>query len=1222
MKRTYLSHLLKAMMSSGILFTAPSLLQVQASDLQIYAGPGTAGQKTLIMMLDRSGSMGVLADDSANHSIVADYPDIFTYQTCSSGVSGRTKYSTETVTDSVFSDISYTRVYCKQRNNPKFYYDRLSRLKDGMFALLNSTDPKLEKAYIGLGYYSAEDSVSGVIKVPAKALGAINSTHRKDLKQAIAALSAGWSTPTSHAYAEAAAYLLGTTTVSTNVGNNSGFSKSIDTAKNSGRTAYSSPLPNTAATCDGQGVYILSDGQPNNTSDTNSANIMAKALNQSSFSCDVSNGLTNSHSGSGWKCMGAFARSLYATSNPKQRPIQTAFVGFGKEFEGAMSATLTVDTRNACQLGSAKEGDNCSYYNTDKTEKPNTIFRNSTAGFGNGGFFQAKDAVDVTNSVLAVLNNLDTGTIKPLTTGAWSVPIDDLNPTGVTSQGYVRAFQPRPGSTDVLWAGNLKKYDIVNGALAEGASATASLVLDNKGKFNTGINDLWGTAGADEGGSVYKGGAYKNIPMPIVGAPNKIRNLYTNFKLDSDNNLTPQLSKGANLLRLPEVENSTLATTITSLNENAVTSKFTNLLKRKILNYLGFKIDLNNTNLPTDLTTVPLQQEGKEWNSLGGISHSLPVQVTYEGVLNSEGELQSTRSQSILFGTMEGGLHLVDAERGTEQFSFIPSDILSDSVQSLALKRDESSTAGVAAGTDAAWVVDPIYKYEQVGSGDTATTKIVAEKMYAYGGLRMGGSSYYGLDITTKTSPKFLFRISADQTDYNHMGQSWSKPVLGNIRINGVIKRVMFISGGYDTCYEDPHFKLNTDYTADISKSAVFKAQCSNKSQAKGNAVYVVDAATGDRLFWVSNAGADKNNADIKHSIVSNISTLDTDADGLVDHFYFGDLGGQVFRADLNNKNKTENSESFGVRVVKVANLATNATGANITNGNNPRFYEAPTLTMHREQGKRFILMAIASGDRSSPLDVAPLGRMRPSSVPTALTGQLANNIYAIMDTDVLKKDLNTNYAADYALATKDLTLASLIQNPQVIVRNSGFGVLKNQLIPYVNTVNAATRYGWYRSLSSNSTGTERANNSYRQLGGIKAFEPLIVVANTLLMTVYDPESETINPDPDPCQVRVIGETYRQYYCLPFGACLSGTGTNVTLNTLEESKTGWRPGKESDVLGSEVSSAALGQGILGSAFAPGQSDGNCGGLQLAGNLHGTGKWKCVAQTKPMNWYAK
>ena len=112
MKKTNLNQILKMILSGSALLISPSFLQVQASDLQIYAGPGTAGQKTLVMMLDRSGSMGVIADNSANHSIVADYGNIFSYETCSSGVFGRTKYSTETVTDTIFSDVTYRRTYC------------------------------------------------------------------------------------------------------------------------------------------------------------------------------------------------------------------------------------------------------------------------------------------------------------------------------------------------------------------------------------------------------------------------------------------------------------------------------------------------------------------------------------------------------------------------------------------------------------------------------------------------------------------------------------------------------------------------------------------------------------------------------------------------------------------------------------------------------------------------------------------------------------------------------------------------------------------------------------------------------------------------------------------------------------------------------------------------------------------------------------------------------
>ena len=107
------------------------------------------------------------------------------------------------------------------------------------------------------------------------------------------------------------------------------------------------------------------------------------------------------------------------------------------------------------------------------------------------------------------------------------------------------------------------------------------------------------------------------------------------------------------------------------------------------------------------------------------------------------------------------------------------------------------------------------------------------------------------------------------------------------------------------------------------------------------------------------------------HSIVSRISTIDRDGDSLVDHLYFGDLGGQLFRVDLNNLSNT-GAKNLGVRAVRLANLATDESGVAVTNGNQPRFYQPPTLTIHDEGKNTFILAAIASGDRSTPLDVSP----------------------------------------------------------------------------------------------------------------------------------------------------------------------------------------------------------------------------------------------------------
>ncbi|KCX64468.1 neisseria PilC beta-propeller domain protein [Acinetobacter baumannii 754286] len=91
------------------------------------------------------------------------------------------------------------------------------------------------------------------------------------------------------------------------------------------------------------------------------------------------------------------------------------------------------------------------------------------------------------------------------------------------------------------------------------------------------------------------------------------------------------------------------------------------------------------------------------------------------------------------------------------------------------------------------------------------------------------------------------------------------------------------------------------------------------------------DANNGDLLWWSSanasaGGGADAytQNNDLKYSVVSQINAVDRDSDGLIDHLYFGDLGGQVFRVDLNNNAVGANAETqkanFATHVVRVLN--------------------------------------------------------------------------------------------------------------------------------------------------------------------------------------------------------------------------------------------------------------------------------------------------------------
>ena len=268
-------------------------------------------------------------------------------------------------------------------------------------------------------------------------------------------------------------------------------------------------------------------------------------------------------------------------------------------------------------------------------------------------------------------------------------------------------------------------------------------------------------------------------------------------------------SNGASLLRIPEwpapAAPSNVPTYVLGKFGTQTTLKDMPLLtKQKLLNYLGYSVPLDTaaTALPT---TLPIS--ATPHLAMGGSIHSFPVQMTYSGTLDASGNLTSTRSQSILYGTMEGGLHIVDSSTGVEQMVFVPAELLRNTTASKALVKGETDLTAPQAGLDGAWVADSLY-VAQKASSPSEDSVVKASRMNVYGGLRMGGESYYGLNVLDPTAPKFLFRVGRDQTNFNRMGQSWSKPVLANIRYNNAIKRVMIVGGGYDQCYEDPTFTL------------------------------------------------------------------------------------------------------------------------------------------------------------------------------------------------------------------------------------------------------------------------------------------------------------------------------------------------------------------------------------------------------------------------------
>ena len=1144
-KHTAFKPIALSLLVSGLMYSAATQ-RATASDLQIYKPP-EGGQATVVLMLDTSGSMEecdlsgaepvlpaipsgttpsygrVICRSSVTSTItvfrkkqIEDkwmstwWGGYWTYKDNWYKCAPNTTNLSESACNELLSSVPNTTGLSTRSSSGSTYYtavnetkaenaDRITRLKDALFAVLNRKDTEGkyvlgENVLMGLGHYSSPnttgsgaDNVTGRMIVPAKPL---TPTHRTDLLQAIAGLKAQGGTPTAHAYAEAAAYLMGTTTgggIYSGIANSDALTKDTD-------GTYKAPFQQAgvnAATCDGQGIYVLTDGTPNGSKDTTAAvTLMNTALNKKSLlasspSLPVVDTADTRSFGSGiWPEIGHFSRLLRdKTQNPAQFRVLTAVVGFGSVFTGATVRTVNgkqyydcstitgTDAKNACNWGakplySKVTGGTTTYATVDKNGNAPAGYSTDpiSGGFGNGGFYPASKTEEVVQSILDFVSDIG-GEIPPVPTGSIIIPQDTLAPDSLQRYAYVPALLTQPTDPVVIWGGNLKKYKVENGTVY-GNLGTNELVFDDQGGFNPNTTDYWNSATVGDKGNVQTGGMFEKIP-------------YKTTTSDTPRSVWVQKS-------------GTTMTKVEATKASLDALGFGDYYSRKILNFMGYSVSgAENDPLPATIDTpvTPLR-------ALGGVVHSTPQLLTYGANLDDDGQLTDTRDDYLLFGSMEGSLHLIDTGTGIEKFAFLPRAMVTRQPRALqegtegsidgSTSRSKTGSPPMyypAYGVDAPWAAYAEYKRE--GS------KLEATKMYAYGGLRMGGAGFYGLDLTNKSSPTLMFALEGGG-DFERLGQTWGKPVVTRIRYNNKPHLVVVISGGYDEKYEDSIFKS------------------ANATDVKGNAVYVVSAETangataGQLLLKIDSS----NNSNMKHSIVGRVKTLDRDADGLTDHLYFADLGGQVFRTDINNAAVPAAGATQQATVTRVVRLA------NLTNpdGSLPRFYEAPTVTLHDEGDKRFALINVGSGDRSNPLyDNKDVNN--------------PNRIYGIIDRDVARIDLYSASLTEADMNSQNILLGNLIESPEADDKAAMLGTPES--LP--------TKEGWHYPLDAYGSATSR-------ITGLKAFNEPAAIRNDLYLSVYNPI--VVNPNANKCEAQVVGASELHRYCLPFGVCSAEQGSN------------------------------------------------------------------------------
>ena len=470
------------------------------------------------------------------------------------------------------------------------------------------------------------------------------------------------------------------------------------------------------------------------------------------------------------------------------------------------------------------------------------------------------------------------------------VPISQYQNTSSENSMYLGMFEP---TATTIWNGNIKKFGIASTAtstipIGTMLDATGQPALEpNSSTIKPTAQSYWSTT--QDGGNVEAGGVGALIEASLTSYPDS-RNIYTYLGTSTD------LTTSSNAFT---TSNAAITPTLLGLASTDTTDR------NNIINFVHGWDVWNWDNGPGN---------PRKW-VLGAFIHSRPVVIHYG-------------SQDVIYaGANDGMLHAFDNATGSELWGFIPPDLLSN------LKNINNSLTSLQIFVDGAPKAYVTYTYNADGSINSVTQATLIF------GERRGGNVYTALDVTLPSTPKFLWSISPTQIRqgtgttasavYGEMGQSWSTPILGQIKNGAGKKQVAFIGGGYDPTNEDT-IPAGTD--------------------ASGRAVYVVDITNGSQIWQYSHS----NDSNMKYCIPSDITPIDVNGDGLIERLYVGDVGGEMWRFDIGDAANTASWK--GYRIFK---------------GVGKIFYP-PDVTFEANRGNgTYDYLFFGTGDREKPNDTS-----------------------------------------------------------------------------------------------------------------------------------------------------------------------------------------------------------------------------------------------------------
>ncbi|MEE9355516.1 MAG: PilC/PilY family type IV pilus protein [Methylococcaceae bacterium] len=583
------------------------------------------------------------------------------------------------------------------------------------------------------------------------------------------------------------------------------------------------------------------------------------------------------------------------------------------------------------------------------------------AAAGNGKYFPASSSAELVNAFTSIIADIES---NPTSFEAPALSVNSFNRLYHNNELYFSLFKP---DNSQHWGGNVKKYKVCEGdpedtcVRGEIIDATGAKIIASNGRIKDEAQSYWSSAA--DGAFENQGGAGEQIPSFSS------RKLYTFTGNTSPSNVDLTLADHA-----LSTSNSALTKSLLG-NAGLSDDDFTDLVE-----WIRGKDVLDE-----DEDTTVNENRWIMSDPLHGGTITIPYGYKVDGdgdpVHDSDGNVIPITK--LVVATNDGTLRLLNSETGLEEWAFIPQEMLPLQQQLMTNIEGDHLYGLDSTPTYRLYDANENGVIEPAGTDvDSNGTIDDDEKDYVhvYVGMRRGGRNIYALDITPATkltnpntsdsiAPKLLWRINGGSGgDFSNLGQTWSRPLPAKILYTAQgstdAKDVLIFAGGYHSG-QDGGFGVS----------------------AYGNAIYIVDAVTGNRLWWASNAGSNLNLTDMQYAIPSDLALMDSDSNGAIDRIYVGDTGGQLWRIDLDSS--LANSTGARLAIVSSADSAENQR----------KFFYPPDVAQVDDPifstTAMYDLVTIVSGNRADPLNTTVQNRIygfRDYAIFSPIASEAPNN--------------------------------------------------------------------------------------------------------------------------------------------------------------------------------------------------------------------------------------